>query len=659
MQEISDFFNRMLEKLEEDFSYKNINGDDVGIEDYQNEIVPLKRVSDDRDKCLHMISDRFGTEKDMSKRELLIAAYCNFYIKCGMAGRLQAEAKGGRYGGLDSIFAGLEEEQQYLKDLYDAIEMQDYRMFEQILQRNEDSVVAKLYKFVKLCHRYCQEVADKLEETVVDVNRFEDMWTLYESLPEYWRQYVLGAMEKKEKGRNYAYDRNLLPYVQMISMKEILMEYIPAYYFKILDTLGIAHDIESESVCKELLGKLGVESITDFFAVEIPKRCKGLSEDEMVVVMVDSALELLEMFGNSVERLNSIRLNLTCLLEKIHDLQYSEREDWQEGKEWTDTDSFSEMPLAYRSAYLHIPVRGPVSRTLFLAQYDVFLKQRTLKKQEIRKREMMDYYAHSWKHIAYPQIVREVAEELSKTNVSLANRLMKAYHSEKTLQRSIQLLQYINSDDEMAVSRAFKEGMALSGRNSGTAVCLEEVIDESLDLVVFKLLMTESDDSSKMEKCRHKWSQVHSMETLREKYVHDFLEGGHTGTGILTWVNENILQADITADEEWNRVRFRTDSFALNQFKEILVEIFTNIFLHGEKYMQIRFESRENWLEITAENACSGKEAENRKGISTMAGVLASINFGTEINSIEKSLENGIYRIVLRLDKKLMIRKGR
>ena len=40
------------------------------------------------------------------------------------------------------------------------------------------------------------------------------------------------------------------------------------------------------------------------------------------------------------------------------------------------------------------------------------------------------------------------------------------------------------------------------------------------------------------------------MENLREKYKHDFLEGGHTGTGILTWRNENILQTDITADDE-------------------------------------------------------------------------------------------------------------
>ena len=95
------------------------------------------------------------------------------------------------------------------------------------------------------------------------------------------------------------------------------------------------------------------------------------------------------------------------------------------------------MSIAKRNVYLHLPVQVPVKRSLFKAQYKEYLKNRIVRRNAEQKQEMMDYYAHSWKHISYPQIVKEIAEELGDSNRVIANRLMKAYNSEKTLQLSL------------------------------------------------------------------------------------------------------------------------------------------------------------------------------------------------------------------------------
>lgn len=53
----------------------------------------------------------------------------------------------------------------------------------------------------------------------------------------------------------------------------------------------------------------------------------------------------------------------------------------------------------------------------------------------------------------------------------------------------------------------------------------------------------------------------------------------------MSWVKENLFAITLNISDKWSEVRFKDDCFAVNQFKEILVEVFTNVFLHGESEM--------------------------------------------------------------------------
>ena len=125
----------------------------------------------------------------------------------------------------------------------------------------------------------------------------------------------------------------------------------------------------------------------------------------------------------------------------------------------------------------------------------------------------------------------------------------------------------------------------------------------------------------------------------------------------MTWVNENLLSITMDISDEWREVRFKDDCFAVNQFKEILVEVFTNVFLHGESEMNLYFTNTENEMIICEQNDCNNSCCGSNSGISTMKRVLDYINYGTEIDSLE--VNKNLFRIIIRFSKKLLIRKGR
>ena len=150
-------------------------------------------------------------------------------------------------------------------------------------------------------------------------------------------------------------------------------------------------------------------------------------------------------------------------------------------------------------------------------------------------------------------------------------------------------IQYISSDDTSKVSKEFEKWHCKSGIDSEDTLDLNCVINDSLDLVVFKILMVESDDSSAIVKCREKWSKRKSLEELRVDYTDKFLNSVDREDSIMLWVNENLFTITLNISDKWSDVRFKDDCFAVNQFKEILVEVFTNVFLHGESEMTLCF----------------------------------------------------------------------
>ena len=442
------------------------------------------------------------------------------------------------------------------------------------------------------------------------------------------------------------------------SIKDILSEQIPQFYSSILDKLSVSRNIEAGMAYKEIQDNLGLTAMINYVCKEIPEKTKVVEQQKLLNNMYTICLEALNLIINSTTQFLKANedMDLTFLFEKIHHL-LNQREDmyWYEGNH--EFVTFDQMCVMDRNLYLHLPVRVPIKGTLFKAQYKEYLKNRIVRRNAEQKQEMMDYYAHSWKHISYPQIVKEIAEELGNSNRIIANRLMKAYNSEKTLQRGIQLLQYISSDDVAKVSKEFKNGIAMSGINFEDTLDLNCVINDSLDLVVFKLLMVESDDSRTIVKCREKWGKRKYLEELRMDYTDKFLNNADSEISIMSWVNENLLSITMDISDLWSEVRFWDDCFAVNQFKEILVEIFTNVFLHGESEMNLCFTNTENEMIIREQNDCNNSYCGSNSGIATMKRVLDYINYGADIKSLE--VNKSLFEIVIRFNKKLLIRKGR
>lgn len=125
----------------------------------------------------------------------------------------------------------------------------------------------------------------------------------------------------------------------------------------------------------------------------------------------------------------------------------------------------------------------------------------------------------------------------------------------------------------------------------------------------------------------------------------------------MSWVNENLFAITLNISDKWSEVRFKDDCFAVNQFKEILVEVFTNVFLHGESEMTLCFTDTENEMIICEQNDCHNSCCGSNSGISTMKRVLDYINYGTDIESLE--VNKSLFKIIIRFNKKLLIRKGR
>ncbi len=653
MTKVLEFFENIILNLENDYCQENYKGQDIPVNDYCSTIIPFERVCNDRQKCLSMLLAFFKESSDINKKELAMAMYANFYIKHGMASRFAMEQKAHEGESLEEVFANFPNEEQYIQDIYWYVLTQNYDDWNMILEHNSNSVVANVYTFVKLCFEYCKE-AKNADEEVVDVNKYSKMWETFEALPEDWKEYVLGEGQFWKQSCNPVVDKNFLPYMNFMSIKDILSKEIPSFYSRILDKLAISKDIDASMVYQEIWDHLGLTAIYNYVFEAIPQKNKGVQQDKLLTIWAP----ILRLLADSTTQFLKANedMDITFLFEKLHYLLNQEEDMyWYDGNDKFST--FDQMCIAERNFYLHLPVRVPIKRTLFKSQYKEYLKNRIVRRNAEQKKDMMDYYAHSWKHISYPQIVKEIAEELGNSNRAIANRLMKAYNSEKTLQRGIQLLQYISSDDTSKVSKEFRNGIAKSGIDSENTLDLNCVINDSLDLVVFKLLMVESDDSNTIVRCREKWSKRKSLDELREDYTNKFLNGEDSENSIMSWVNKNLMSITMNISDNWREVRFKDDCFAVNQFKEILVEIFTNVLLHGENEMTIFFADTDNEMIIREQNDCHNSCCGSNSGISTMKRVLDYINYGADIESLE--VNKSLFEIVIRFNKKLLIRKGR
>ena len=81
MDRVLKFFDGLIKKLGKDITWTNMNGDEMPCDNYMDDLIPINRVIEDKKKCINMVEKFFYETKNNSERELILAIYCNFYIK--------------------------------------------------------------------------------------------------------------------------------------------------------------------------------------------------------------------------------------------------------------------------------------------------------------------------------------------------------------------------------------------------------------------------------------------------------------------------------------------------------------------------------------------------------------------------------------------------
>lgn len=627
LRELIDRFIAIFDRRSEEYIYNELE-----VDQYCDETIPIERVRDDFNKMLSVLYEGKDTlEKD--DFYILVATFCNYYIEEGFNVVLKKE----KDFGLNLFFTSYDK-RDIVYCIFKGITTQNYNWFEYAYDIDNTCTVAKVYLFVKSLTELTNGVVSNNDIS----EEFENsVWKYYEELDEYWREYVVtGSQEYILNGiDDLTKDKSPLPYISYMSYKKKMIQNMTESLKAILDKQG--YDIDK------------IE-LRDLYIVVLDTLCNAKGEE-----LINFTVWIQSLFA-SAGKLLKISKDKICDINTFEKLQYL----------------YDKLYKVYRFEFLHIRFVQDdlISRKFILNRYKIFVQNRELRKknEELEKRNaeierlnteregMMNYYAHSWKHIAYPEIVKSVAEELMNRDISLASRLIKAYNSEKTLQHGILLLQLINSGNKQAIKNKFEEGFARFGRDASNVINIRTLIEQSLDIVVFKILMKDSDDSTAMQQCRRQVGNYSSLKSCIDAYTSIFIEKRlGENINIVDWVSDNILKIKLLIDEEWTGIRVKKESFGASTLIEIFVEVFTNAFMHGKEYLELNLISSNSNLEINSLNKIGVDNHGTGQGLANIKKLMDKINMDTGTVGLNVVVRDYEYSMCISFLKELMIIRGR
>lgn len=379
------------EKMTEEYTYKNIYNQDIGIYDYSNKRVSKNRVEKDRDEILTIIDEVYDYCRcydKMNEFSILYAIYCNIYIKWGFHARLYKKGDDDNFS-LEKYIHN-NNNAVYFKSILCGIRDQDYRNFENIIKENPECPVSNLYLVVKYGADFCCDLTQNKE----NINLYENkMWSCYERLNSDLRCYVTGEGEYHQNVTNLAMDENYLPYIDFKSIKEYLTDYIVDFYNIIKSNLGI-DEVKSTDIFNEILEKFKVNE----YAPEIDKTLKMLKnakDKEERSKYVSNLFEtIMSKIIESKKILENNAWNFTFLFEKLDDLScfYKSGEDYiKDAKFVTGCLRDSDSCFADRNEYLHIPQNVfSISRKHFLDKYKIYSTNREFNKIESKFKNLIN-----------------------------------------------------------------------------------------------------------------------------------------------------------------------------------------------------------------------------------------------------------------------------
>lgn len=285
-------------------------------------------------------------------------------------------------------------------------------------------------------------------------------------------------------------------------------------------------------------------------------------------------------------------------------------------------------------------------------------KNLALVKMQDERKNMIAHLAHSWGNECYPEIVKNVADELLKKGAnSLANRLFKAYNSENNLMSEIIFLQAAMEESSDALQKIFKNGFVESG-GGNVENKVYSVLEEGIEIYVFGL-MNDNSGKEKRAICKRKLCKKMEILELMEDYVKRFEEEQRGKSSFLDWFSKKVFPVKISLDNVWKDINFGRTEFGKVVIKNIITELFTNVLFHGDDECKMDFYSDLTRMYIKVTNKIAKVDTKGSgNGLIAMRKLVSKLNFGTDIREDEgvvwKADLNDSFETVITLDKSLM-----
>lgn len=286
-------------------------------------------------------------------------------------------------------------------------------------------------------------------------------------------------------------------------------------------------------------------------------------------------------------------------------------------------------------------------------------KNSELERLGAQQRKLMDHVAHSWGNECYPEIVKNVAEELLKKGQrTMANKLFKAYNCENNLMGDIIFLQAAISDDPRNLQNHFTDSFFISGKDK-PEYKIKAILDDKLEVLVFSLL-NYTGDNKKRTVCRNRLCLKHELNFLQDEYAKR-LENNTLEEPFWDWFCEYMLPIKLEIDDTWESVNTGNTEYGKTVLKSIFNELFTNMLFHGCSDFEVLLTSDQERLYITTRNSVADNSKGSGKGLKSLREVITKLNYGTSISE-EEGLQygkktNSIFETKITFAKELMIKE--
>lgn len=238
--------------------------------------------------------------------------------------------------------------------------------------------------------------------------------------------------------------------------------------------------------------------------------------------------------------------------------------------------------------------------------------------------DIVSNYSHAWKHVVFPNTVKDIAVSLIKDFDSELNdidtirkkhkeysvKLMKAYRAESIMKRQGELLVLKHSADNESLQNAIRSDI-LRPNSSEEGVGIQAIMEESLETLLFEIIMKDEDASNTDKSIRNKLFNKEKLNILREDFSRKFILN-EENYNILEWISEYIYPVQIKEiDENWINIKMKTNGNATVFFIDIFTELIYNALKYGKEpdkggFINLSFTTvirkDKEYLEIKIEN---------------------------------------------------------